>query len=82
MGRKGKAWHSMAWNDKARHGKVRQGMKWHGMAMQGKEKTLHWMEKKIVILKLSHMFLEKSFFIYWDKKCSFFVILVSLQSTF
>jgi hypothetical protein len=55
-------------------------MAWKGMVWQGKNMSLNG--KEICDIKLSHMALEKMFFISWDKKCSFFVMLVSFQSTF
>jgi hypothetical protein len=80
MARQGNAWHGMAWHGKARqgmtcHGKERKGMAWqgnvwHGKAWHGNNTSLDG--KEICDINLSHMSLEKMFFIYWDKKCSFF----------
>jgi hypothetical protein len=55
------------------------------MAMQGmtwKLKNTSLEGNEVCDIMLSHMSLEKMFFISWDDKCSFFAILVSLQSTF
>jgi hypothetical protein len=46
------------------------GMAWKGKAWQGKSTLLDG--KEISDIKLSHMSLEKMFFISWDEKCSFF----------
>jgi hypothetical protein len=73
----------MAWHGKERHGMVRKelhgkenkdmtwkGKVWHGMTWKGKNTSLDG--KEICDIKLSHMSLEKMFFISWDEKCSFF----------
>jgi hypothetical protein len=68
MTRKGMAWKGKEWHGKEIHGKA-----WHGMERQGMEGKITSLDgKEIYDIKLSHMSLEKMFFISWDEKCSFF----------
>jgi hypothetical protein len=75
MARQGMELHVMEWNGKERQGKARHGMTWKGKAWKFENTSLDG--KEICDIKLSHMSLENFilFFISWDDKCSFFLLL-------